>query len=240
MPLESPWFAAQQLDREAYEGTYDPQYVEGLGPTPVMVPAGWLVDAYEAFLAEFRLEPSAMQWAVWLRDVFGIAAGSGEPLSEQQVQPLLQALHQRYTPHTSRRAASGSLHLSDHFGDGLASAWRSNEEEHASHPVTADLAADVGERDLITGEGSEPIREGDTVDVVGRSPEREGERRESPAGDAADTGEEEAEESLPQREGARAVPVGAAAQGARQQRGPRVNAPSTSHLHPRAGAGLVS
>ncbi|OAR26286.1 hypothetical protein A8W25_12720 [Streptomyces sp. ERV7] len=40
VPVESPWFAAQQLSQEAYEGTYDPQYVEGLEPTPVMVPAG--------------------------------------------------------------------------------------------------------------------------------------------------------------------------------------------------------
>ncbi|MFG2148681.1 DUF2637 domain-containing protein [Streptomyces sp. NPDC048696] len=40
VPAESPWFAAQQLSQEAYEGTYDPQYVEGLEPTPVMVPAG--------------------------------------------------------------------------------------------------------------------------------------------------------------------------------------------------------
>ncbi|WP_371654053.1 MULTISPECIES: DUF2637 domain-containing protein [unclassified Streptomyces] len=40
VPDESPWFAAQQLSQEAYEGTYDPQYVEGLEPTPVMVPAG--------------------------------------------------------------------------------------------------------------------------------------------------------------------------------------------------------
>ncbi|MBD0745760.1 DUF2637 domain-containing protein [Streptomyces sp. CBMA152] len=40
VPDESPWFAAQQLSQDAYEGTYDPQYVEGLEPTPVMVPAG--------------------------------------------------------------------------------------------------------------------------------------------------------------------------------------------------------
>ncbi|MFF1479311.1 DUF2637 domain-containing protein [Streptomyces sp. NPDC058301] len=40
VPAESPWFAAQQLSQDAYEGTYDPQYIEGLEPTPVMVPAG--------------------------------------------------------------------------------------------------------------------------------------------------------------------------------------------------------
>ncbi|MER5885670.1 DUF2637 domain-containing protein [Streptomyces sp. NPDC001941] len=36
----SPWFAAQQLPQQAYEGAYDPTYVEGLEPTPVRVPAG--------------------------------------------------------------------------------------------------------------------------------------------------------------------------------------------------------
>ncbi|MEE1751883.1 DUF2637 domain-containing protein [Streptomyces sp. SP18CS02] len=37
---ESPWFAAPQLPQDAYEGAYDPTYVEGLEPTPVMVPSG--------------------------------------------------------------------------------------------------------------------------------------------------------------------------------------------------------
>ncbi|MFV0128427.1 DUF2637 domain-containing protein [Streptomyces sp. HMX112] len=36
----SPWFAAPQLPKDAYEGAYDPTYVEGLEPTPVRVPAG--------------------------------------------------------------------------------------------------------------------------------------------------------------------------------------------------------
>ena len=37
---DSPWFQAQQLPPEAYEGAFDPQYVEGLEPTPVAVPQG--------------------------------------------------------------------------------------------------------------------------------------------------------------------------------------------------------
>ncbi|MEU6882812.1 DUF2637 domain-containing protein [Streptomyces sp. NPDC046712] len=37
---DSPWFDAQQISPEAYEGAYDPQYVEGLEPTPVAVPQG--------------------------------------------------------------------------------------------------------------------------------------------------------------------------------------------------------
>ncbi|MDT9692397.1 DUF2637 domain-containing protein [Streptomyces sp. P9(2023)] len=36
----SPWFHAAQLPPEAYEGTYEPQIVEGLEPTPVAVPYG--------------------------------------------------------------------------------------------------------------------------------------------------------------------------------------------------------
>lgn len=36
---DSPWFAAQVPDA-AYEGAYNPMYVEGLEPTPVMIPAG--------------------------------------------------------------------------------------------------------------------------------------------------------------------------------------------------------
>ncbi|WP_373429426.1 DUF2637 domain-containing protein [Streptomyces sp. V4I23] len=37
---ESPWFAASQAAQDAYQGTYDPTYVEGFEPVPVPVPAG--------------------------------------------------------------------------------------------------------------------------------------------------------------------------------------------------------
>lgn len=36
---ESPWFTAQAPDG-AYEGSYNPTYVDGLEPTPVMIPTG--------------------------------------------------------------------------------------------------------------------------------------------------------------------------------------------------------
>lgn len=39
-PHESPWFAASQAAQDAYQGTYDPTYVEGFEPVPVTVPAG--------------------------------------------------------------------------------------------------------------------------------------------------------------------------------------------------------
>ncbi|MFD5327393.1 DUF2637 domain-containing protein [Streptomyces sp. NPDC127092] len=36
----NPWFVAQQVSPEAYQGTYDPQIVEGLEPIPVPIPQG--------------------------------------------------------------------------------------------------------------------------------------------------------------------------------------------------------
>ncbi|MFD4024857.1 DUF2637 domain-containing protein [Streptomyces sp. NPDC058576] len=37
---DSPWFAAQKLPDNVHESAYNPQYVEGLEPTPVQIPAG--------------------------------------------------------------------------------------------------------------------------------------------------------------------------------------------------------
>ncbi|MFJ2911608.1 DUF2637 domain-containing protein [Streptomyces sp. NPDC087228] len=37
---ESPWFTAPRVPDDAYESAYDPAYVEGLEPAPVMVPLG--------------------------------------------------------------------------------------------------------------------------------------------------------------------------------------------------------
>ncbi|MFD3727790.1 DUF2637 domain-containing protein [Streptomyces sp. NPDC058671] len=37
---DSPWFQAPQLPSEAHETAFDPQYVDGLAPTPVPVPLG--------------------------------------------------------------------------------------------------------------------------------------------------------------------------------------------------------
>ncbi|MEV6079309.1 DUF2637 domain-containing protein [Streptomyces sp. NPDC052069] len=37
---DSPWFAAPQVPDNAHESAYNPTYVEGLEPTPVMIPSG--------------------------------------------------------------------------------------------------------------------------------------------------------------------------------------------------------
>ncbi|WP_442803080.1 DUF2637 domain-containing protein [Streptomyces pseudogriseolus] len=77
-------------------------------------------NAYQAFLARYRVEPTPKQWASWLRDVYGITTAAGDPLSDDQVQPLLLALQERYAGGHRRdlaavgvrpgRRAAGSRH----------------------------------------------------------------------------------------------------------------------------------
>ncbi|MFD0266591.1 DUF2637 domain-containing protein [Streptomyces sp. NPDC127106] len=53
---DSAWFAGPKAPQAAYEGGYNPQYVEGLEPTPVMAPAGpELPEAEQAAAAQQAL-----------------------------------------------------------------------------------------------------------------------------------------------------------------------------------------
>ncbi|MFE1380834.1 DUF2637 domain-containing protein [Streptomyces sp. NPDC058740] len=99
---ESPWFDAPQVSPEAYEGTYNPQIVEGLEPTPVPIPQGpedvpppgpegfeeyqefvdeepsgdeFAESAYKAmwdFLEENQEFPTSEQLDIRLSDMYGI------------------------------------------------------------------------------------------------------------------------------------------------------------------------
>ncbi|MGW4689501.1 DUF2637 domain-containing protein [Streptomyces sp. NPDC004244] len=54
---DSAWFAGPKAPQAAYEGGYNPQYVEGLEPTPVMAPAGpELPEGEQALAAQQALE----------------------------------------------------------------------------------------------------------------------------------------------------------------------------------------
>ena len=87
-----------QPQRQSLSGPVDPQ-------EPAEEGAERFAEAYQAFLAQFQVEPTPTQWAFWLRDTYGISTGSGEPLSEEHVQPLLQALQERYALHSAETAA---------------------------------------------------------------------------------------------------------------------------------------
>ncbi|MFD7627506.1 DUF2637 domain-containing protein [Streptomyces sp. NPDC059851] len=63
-PHDSAWFAGPKAPQAAYEGGYNPQYVEGLEPIPVMAPAGpELPEAEQALAAQQQQALAAQQQA---------------------------------------------------------------------------------------------------------------------------------------------------------------------------------
>ncbi|MFJ8210968.1 DUF2637 domain-containing protein [Streptomyces sp. NPDC096033] len=77
---DSAWFAAPKAPQAAYEGGYNPQYVEGLEPTPVMPPAG----------PEEQLSPQAAA---------GVAAESDEAHDTLDQEKFEEAAYEAYHAH---------------------------------------------------------------------------------------------------------------------------------------------
>ncbi|MEV6654151.1 DUF2637 domain-containing protein [Streptomyces sp. NPDC051219] len=194
--------------------------------------------AYQEFIAQFPAEPTTAQWALWLRDQYGISTGAGEPLFEEQLQPLLQVLKKRYAlPGVETAAVEEPRPAGQSWYDYFYSAWRSYEQERGAFPDAAALAAYVDERDTITGDGGRPITGEDLTGFVVSFKEREFGTTEPPAEDAADPVEQEADEPLPQRADPLSATAGAPAQAAKEMRGPRVDAPIDEPPQPLAGGG---
>ncbi|MGW4985112.1 hypothetical protein ACWERA_55145, partial [Streptomyces mirabilis] len=182
-------------------------------------------EAYQAFIAEFQAEPTPAQLAFWLRDTYGISTGSGGPLSEEQVRPLLQVLQARYAPDHLEPAASDAAEPADQsWDDYFYSAWRTFQQERGFYPHADALAAYVYERDFITGAGSQPITGEDLAGFVARFQERDvGNSESSAEGAVADSGDQPVDETL-REEQPKSAPAGAGAQAAKEKRAPRVSA----------------
>ncbi|MFJ5035629.1 hypothetical protein ACIQB5_48300, partial [Streptomyces sp. NPDC088560] len=137
-----------------------------------------LGEAYRAWLSNFQVEPTAAQFALWIHDNLGIGTGVGEPLSDEQVQPLLEVLKKRYgaeTPNDVEAAADGpEQQVGDEFSweDYFHSAWVAYKQEHGGQPSAAALAAYVYERDGITNAAGNPITAEDLEAFVARFQER--------------------------------------------------------------------
>ncbi|MFD0354847.1 DUF2637 domain-containing protein [Streptomyces sp. NPDC127110] len=122
---DSAWFAGPRAPQAAYEGAYDPRYVEGLEPTPVMAPAGPeeepLPEQLELEQPEPELEPELddaeeEKFAEAAYEVFrayidkysqfpepdeldkhlSARLGQTHPRSEAELKRLMPALKQRY------------------------------------------------------------------------------------------------------------------------------------------------
>ncbi|WP_406132311.1 DUF2637 domain-containing protein [Streptomyces sp. NBC_00989] len=189
-------------------------------------------EAYQAFITQFQVEPTSAQWALWLRDAYGITTGVGGPLSEEQVQPLLLVLQERYGVRAEEPVAADELQATgqpaDQWYDYFYSAWSAYAEEYGTYPDAAALAAYLYERDAITGDGGRPITGDDLAAFVVSFQEREA-AAEPSVGEAGNPGEPVAEAPLAREEAPEEAFAGAGTQAAKEGRSPGVSASIDDH-----------
>ncbi|MFD3479919.1 hypothetical protein ACFWWP_34880, partial [Streptomyces sp. NPDC058695] len=97
----SPWFATPPQPAshdDGYESSALPEQFQSRTPQS-QEPVGngsepRFLDAYRAWLQEFRVPPTASQFGDFLLHEYKISTGAGAPLSEEQLLPLLQRLEQ--------------------------------------------------------------------------------------------------------------------------------------------------
>jgi hypothetical protein len=181
-------------------------------------------DAYQAFLARYQVEPTSMQWASWLRDVYGITTAAGNPLAEDQVQPLLLTLQQRYAAPVVEPQVSGRPDPTDEsldWYDYFHSAWLTYAQEHGTFPDADALAAFAYQRDAITGDGGRPITGDDLADFANSFKEHQSTSAQDAEGPTGNADGQDADDATAPQEPETAS---AGAQAAKERRSARVDA----------------
>jgi hypothetical protein len=174
-------------------------------------------EAYQAWITNFQTEPTTAQFAYWLQE-HGITTAAGAPLTDEQLQPLLQVLKQRYGPLPESEPAEAPQSDDDLFWyDYFYNAWITYAQEHRSYPDATALAAYVYERDRITGPGERPIAKDDLEDFVTAFQQREFPETGSPTGEEGDV-------PLPREGDPDAMSAAMGAHATQKSRSPRVNA----------------
>ncbi|MCX4429617.1 DUF2637 domain-containing protein [Streptomyces mirabilis] len=188
--------------------------------------AGHFAEAYQRWIAQVQAEPTASQFAAFLRSEYGITTAAGGPLSDEQLQPLLRVLQHRYAPPADPAIApDGVLEEEPSWEEFFYSAWLAYAGEHDQYPDAAALAAYVFQRDGITGATGQPLTGEDLEDFVAAFQEREFGDAEPPVKEAvAGSGEQLPPVPSPSASDPQAKPVGAGAHAAEEKRGPKVNA----------------
>ncbi|MFI9616767.1 hypothetical protein ACIHCM_34675, partial [Streptomyces sp. NPDC052023] len=186
-----------------------------------------LTDAYQAWVAAFGCEPTSAQFALWLQDQYGIATAAGGPLSDAQLEPLLQLLKQRHTPSAENGTEpQAPPDADDGWGDYFYNAWLAHAQEHGAYPDAAALATYVYDRDQITGANGQPITGEDLQVFVSTFRQREFDESEPHAdGEAAEPAPQTPfDDPLPNEGGYEETAAGAGAHPATEKRTPRVSA----------------
>ncbi|MFF3616805.1 hypothetical protein ACFYW7_34485, partial [Streptomyces sp. NPDC002580] len=114
-------------------------------------------DAYLSWVAQFLVAPTPGQFALFLRDQFAITTAAGNPLSDEQLSPILVSLQQRYEPTATAAAEGGRAGDDVNWEEFFYRAWINFAREYGRYPDAAALARYVFERDGITTAAGEPL-----------------------------------------------------------------------------------
>ncbi|MET8747246.1 hypothetical protein ABZV72_38190, partial [Streptomyces sp. NPDC004728] len=165
---------------------------------------GRLADAYQAWLAAYNSEPTSEHFALWLQDRYGIATAAGDPLSGEQVQPLLQVLKQRSAPApdgASGPGASRDAADEETWADYFYNAWLTYAAERGSYPDASALAEYVHQRDGILGATGQPVTADELREYVALFQEQEQERDDDPEADPASAAADQTADTASDHEG---------------------------------------
>ncbi|MFF9569949.1 DUF2637 domain-containing protein [Streptomyces sp. NPDC014685] len=140
--------------------TPDYAHEEVRGPGPGGARADQrLIDAYRVWAATFPSEPTHQQLALWLQEQYGIATAAGDPLSAEQLQPLVQVLNRHGAPRTGDGLSTPQEETpsEDTWDRYFYAAWLACAEEQDVYPDAAVLAEYVYRRDGILGSTGLPV-----------------------------------------------------------------------------------
>ncbi|MGV9529868.1 DUF2637 domain-containing protein [Streptomyces cellulosae] len=186
-----------------------------------------LADAYRDWIAAFGFEPTSSQFAAWLQDQYGITSAAGGPLSDEQLDPLLQFLKQRPTPAVEDGSESQApSDADDGWGEYFYNAWLVYAQEHGAYPDADALAAYVYERDQITGGNGRPIKGADLEYLVSAFRRREFDEPKPPTGEETTehAAQAPADEPVPNRDEPEGTMAGSGAHPAKEARSSGVSA----------------
>ncbi|MEV5203158.1 DUF2637 domain-containing protein, partial [Streptomyces sp. NPDC053720] len=174
-----------------------PEKTHGPGPRDARADER-LVDSYRAWAATFASEPTSWQVALWLQDQHGITTAAGDPLSDDQLQPLLQVLKQHGAPEPADVAGPGTPQ-EETWGDYFYNAWLTCASERGLYPDAAVLAEYVYQRDGIRGATGQPVTADELRPYVAMFQEWQGDGSEPvpPAREEPDAETREQQESEP-------------------------------------------
>ncbi|MDK0524827.1 DUF2637 domain-containing protein [Streptomyces sp. ML-6] len=182
--------------------TPDDTHEEVRGPGPGSARADErLIDAYRAWASTFAFEPTRRQLALWLQEQYGIATAAGDPLSDEQLQPLLQVLKQRGAPRPGDGPSTPpeETPTEDTWDHYFYTAWLACAEEQGVHPDAAVLAEYVYRRDGILGATGQPVTADDLRPYVALFRERQAVAGPAPA--PQPTAADQTVETAPDHEG---------------------------------------